>query len=172
VSLPAGYRESLLRIQYLGAISLVFASPQSLSPFYWTNIHSEESPFIVCIQHTNLMDPAAYGGEHMYYLGDYLPHDHHLFALSDEQVMQEFFSSLKKIFPEFREEQVTEKHVFRSPYAQHVAEVEYPKIVPGHRTPLPHVYLANFGQVFPEDRGIGAAVRDGKAVARMMLEDP
>ncbi len=36
---------------------------------------------------------------------------------------------------------------------------------------MPNVYLCNFSQIFPEDRGTNYAVRDGDAVARQLIAD-
>ncbi len=163
------YRQQLTSIDYLGATCLVFSTSQSLSPVYWLNIHDLSSPFLVCIQHTRLTGTKMYGGEHLYYLGTYTPHDHPTFTGDEALVTAKFFEGFRKIFPAFDETQITEKHLFHLAHAQHVADVGYPRKIPGMQTPLQGVYLSNFSQIFPEDRGTNFAVRDGKRVAALAM---
>jgi len=60
---------------------------------------------------------------------------------------------------------------FRFKAAQHIVDTDYEKKIPGCRTPLPGVFLANFSQVFPEDRGTNFAVREGEKVAEMVRRE-
>jgi protoporphyrinogen oxidase len=50
----------LSSVDYLGAVTMVFSSKQSLSKFYWHNINDAKSPFLAFIQHTNLMGTENY----------------------------------------------------------------------------------------------------------------
>jgi len=43
----------------------------------------------------------------------------------------------------------------------------YEEKIPDYKTPLPGVYLANFSQIFPEDRGTNFAVREGEKIAAL-----
>lgn len=167
---PAGYRAQLHAVDYLGAMCVVFSSPQSLSPHYWINVHDRHCPFVVCVQHTNLVGCDAYTGKHIYYLGTYLPHDNPLFVKDDSGILSLFFKALLRMFPLFDRTLVMEEHVFRFRNAQHVVDTGYCAKIPSHQTPLRGVYLANFSQIFPEDRGINGAVREGRNVAHMIMQ--
>lgn len=167
----AAYRAQLQSIGYLGAACLVFSTPQSLLPYYWTNIHDLASPFLVLIQHTNLTGTAPYGGRHVYYLGTYVEHDDPLFTAPEEQVASAFFAQLRRLCPSFDPALAETKHLFRFSNAQHVVDRGYAERIPAYRTPVPGVYLANFSQIFPEDRGTNFAVREGRKVAALMEED-
>ena len=166
-------------INYLGAVCVVFSSKQSLSKYYWHNINDTKSPFLAFIQHTNLIDKSNYGGKHVYYLGTYVPNDGELMKKSDEKIKSEFFDYLKKIFPKFDEKLIDEKWVFRFKNAQHIVKTNYQ--VPKHFNPSKSpfdkgdlqnkIYVANFAQIYPEDRGTNFAVREGEKVAKMILLD-
>jgi hypothetical protein len=39
------------------------------------------------------------------------------------------------------------------------------------KTPCKNVYLSNFSQIFPMDRGTNYAVRDGKKVSQIIYND-
>ena len=168
-SLPRDYIENLVSIPYLGAACMVFTSTQSLSRYYWHNVNDTTFPFLVFLEHTNLIEKSTYGGMHVYYIGSYVPHDHRYFSMTEDEVRALWFSGVKRLFPHFNEATVKECHLFRLKNAQHVVDCDYEtKIVP-HETPIPSVYLANFSQIFPEDRGTNFAVRDGKKIAELVI---
>lgn len=164
-------RRQLNSIEYLGAICLIFSSDQDLSNFFWINLHDADAPFLLFIQHSRLVGTELYGGRHVYYLGCYQPQDSSLFRLDDDELTRRWFAYLKRMFPAFNQARAQERHVFRFSAAQHIVDMDYEGKIPPHRTPWPGVYLANFSQIFPEDRGTNFAVRDGKKVARLMLDD-
>lgn len=171
--LPAGemlndYAAKLRSIEYLGAACLVFASDQNLGDFYWVNVNEPGAPFLVFLNHTRLVDKSHYRNQHVYYIGAYLPPDGKRFLLPDDDLAKLWFGYLPRMFPEFDERRVSERHLFRFRAAQHIADVRYAERIPDYRTPLPGVFLANFSQVFPEDRGTNYAVREGLKIAEMI----
>lgn len=153
-------------INYLGAINVVFTSTQSLSPYYWHNINDAKSPFLAMIQHTNLVDKKQYDNKNVYYLGTYLPHGHKYFSSDDKLIKKDFFGYLKKIFPKFDEKMVEEVWVNKFKNAQHIVDINYQ--IPKAKIQK-NVYVTNFAQIFPEDRGINFAVRDGEKMARKII---
>lgn len=165
------YAQKLREIGYLGAICLVFTSEQNLGPFYWININEPGAPFLVFIQQTNLVAPSVYGGRHVYYIGAYLPPDGEAFAQSDEALTRRWFGYLPRLFPRFDQTRVREQHVFRFRAAQHIVDTRYDQKIPAYRTPLPGVYLTNFSQIFPEDRGANFAVVEGGKIAALVRRD-
>ena len=166
----AGYAAQLRSIEYLGAACVIFTSDQSLGDFYWVNVNAPDAPFLVFIQHTNLVDKKTYGGKNVYYIGAYLPSDRKIYALPDEELTRQWFSYLPKMFPHFDPAQVGETHVFRFAAAQHIVDTAYEAKIPEYQTPLPGVWLANFSQIFPEDRGTNFAVREGEKIAALIQQ--
>lgn len=163
------YLKQLNSIKYLGARLLIFSSTQDISPYYWHNVNDLDLPFLVFIHHTRLIDKKFYGGKYIYYIATYVPHDHELFVSDDKKLEKLWFSSLKQVFPDFNEKKISEKHYFRFANAQHIVDAGYAKKIPAKKTPLPNVYLSNFSQIYPEDRGTNYAVRDGEAIAHLAL---
>ena len=161
-------------IDYLSAIVLAFSSPQSLSKYYWHNIIDKESPFLVFLQHTNLVPKTWYKNQNVYYIGVYVPNDHKYFTDAKYQadgIKQEWFAYLKQLFPAFDKAQVANSSLFKFPYAQHVVDTKYPEKIPAYRTNFPNTYLANFSQIFPEDRGTNYAVLEGQKIAALISSD-
>lgn len=168
--LSTASREQLSSIDYLGARVMIFSSTQDLSDYYWHNINDLDLPFLVFINHTKLISKDHYSGKNIYYLAAYLPTDHPNFTADDATLEDLWFSSLAKIFPDFDREQLREVHQFRFPHAQHIVDTDYAAKIPAHQTELPNVWLANFSQIFPEDRGTNYAVRDGERIAAEVLK--
>jgi protoporphyrinogen oxidase len=165
------YAMKLRSIEYLGAACLIFTSDQSLGDFYWTNVNEARAPFLVFIQHTNLVDKKNYGGKNVYYIGAYLPPDGKMFSLPDDELAKLWFGYLPKLFPQFDAGRVEEKFIFRFRAAQHIVDTSYEGKIPDYKTPLPGIFLANFSQIFPEDRGTNFAVREGEKIARLVCRE-
>jgi len=164
------YAAKLRSIEYLGAACLVFTSDQSLGDYYWVNVNEPDAPFLVFIQHTRLVAPETYGGKHVYYIGAYLAPEGKTFSLADGDLARLWFDYLQKMFPAFDAARVNEQHVFRFRAAQHIVDTEYEAKIPAYQTPLPGVWLANFSQIFPEDRGTNFAVREGEKIAKLIQQ--
>ena len=165
------YAGKIGSIGYLGALCLIFTSDQDLGKFYWVNVNEPGAPFLVFIQQTNLVNRSFYGGRHVYYIGAYLPVDGTMYSMSDDELTQLWLGYLPKLFPKFEAARVGEKHIFRFRAAQHIVDRRYDEKIPEYRTPLPGVYLANFSQIFPEDRGTNFAVVEGEKIAGLVHRD-
>lgn len=165
---PAGYAEKLASIGYLGAVCMVFTSDQDLGNSYWVNVNEPGAPFLVFINHSWLVGRDLYGGKHVYYIGAYLPVEEPRFNLSDDELSRLWLAYLPKLYPQFDAARIGEKQIFRFRAAQHIVDTHYEEKIPDYQTPLPGVFLANFSQIFPEDRGTNFAVREGEKVAQMV----
>jgi protoporphyrinogen oxidase len=164
------YRQKLKSIDYLGAVCLVFASEQDIGNFYWLNINEPGAPFLVFINHTKMVDRGLYQDKFVYYIGLYQSHNSPLFNLADEKIISLWLDYLKKIHPQFDARQIIEKHLFKLKHAQHIVDTSYEAKIPDYRTPLPGLFLANFSQIYPEDRGTNYAVREGNKIAEIVIQ--
>lgn len=164
------YLKQLNSIDYLGAVLYIFSSTQEISPYYWHNINDISMPFLVFINHTRLIDKKKYNGNYIYYIGAYLPHDHKYFTSSDKDIEKAWEESLRDVFPGFDTNKIREKHIFKFKNAQHIVTLDYAKKIPSYKTPLRGVFLANFSQIYPEDRGTNYAVAEGEKIAKITEE--
>lgn len=165
------YIKELQRVEYLGARLLIFSSTQDISPYYWHNINDLNLPFLVFINHTRLVDKKHYNGLFIYYIATYVPHDHKLFSCSDNELEKLWFKGIKQIFTDFEQDKVREKHFIKFANAQHIVDINYSEHIIGKTTPLNNVFLSNFSQIYPEDRGTNYAVRDGISIAEIALKN-
>lgn len=161
------YFKKMKSIKYLDAAILLFATDQPITKYYWHNINTPNSPFVVFLSLTSLIGCDRFQNKHVYYIGDYIPHDHIHITSSEEELTDSWFKSLQKMFPDFDRDSVLEKKVFRFKDAQHIVDLGYEDKIPEYQTPCPEVYLCNFSQIYPMDRGTNYAVRDGFRMAEL-----
>jgi protoporphyrinogen oxidase len=171
--LPADYLSQLRSLTSIGAIVLTVALDRPLMrDIYWVNMPKPEGyPFLALVEHTNMIDPKHYAGDHLLYLGDYLPADHKYFDFTTEELVAEFTPWLKRFNPAFDASWITGAWKHSAKYAQPVPPVGYAAMIPDIRTPLAGLYFASMSQVYPWDRGTNYAVEIGRKVAAMLQED-
>lgn len=171
--LPESYLGQLAKLKSMGAVVLTVAINRQLMPHvYWVNVPKPAGlPFLALVEHTNMISPTHYGGDHLLYIGNYLDTDHPQFQMSAEELLAEFTPHLTHFNPHFQAEWVTGVWVHKAAYAQPVPPVGYADMIPDVRTPLPGLYFASMSQVYPWDRGTNYAVEMGRNVAKMIYED-
>jgi len=168
--LPESYLSKLTKLKGLGATNLVLRlkEPFFSDGTYWLSICDTTSPVMAIVEHTNFMDNKHYAGEHLVYLGNYVPADHEYFQMNEDEMLQRFDPFLQKINPHYKESLIGMK-LFKAPFAQPIIPVNYSKILPPMETPLPNVILANIEQVYPWDRGTNYAVELGEKAAKLLM---
>lgn len=171
--LPGDYLGELGALKSMGAVVTTVALKQPLMrEVYWANIPKREGlPFLALVEHTNMIDPAHYGGDHLIYIGDYLDPEHRYFELSEDELLAEFMPHFAKFNPNFRPDWISGAWVHKAKYAQPVPPVGYAAMIPAVRTPLDGLYFASMSQVYPWDRGTNYAVEMGRRVATMIRSD-
>jgi protoporphyrinogen oxidase len=170
--LPDSYSASLKALKSMGAVVLVISLDRQLTQYYWHNLPKEAGfPFLALVEHTNYMDAAHYGGDHIIYCGDYLDPDHEYFKLSKEELLDRFLPAFKRFNPDFDRSWVKDAWLWKTAYAQPVPPVNHSQNIPPLRTPVPGLYFASMSQVYPWDRGTNFAVEIGRRVAGMVMEE-
>jgi protoporphyrinogen oxidase len=174
------YGQQVADLKSIGGLCVVLATNQQLlkDGTYWLNLPANthdktksEFPFLALVEHTNYMDKAHYGGDHILYCGDYVPADHEYFRLSDDELVARFLPALKKVNPDFNESWIRKSWVWRAPYAQPMPFLNHSEKIPALKTPLPHVYWASMSQVYPWDRGTNYSVEMGRRVAKQIMAE-
>ncbi len=176
--LPADYLADLDQLQSMSAVVVTLALDQTLltDGTYWLNLPAvseekseNEIPFLALVEHTNYIDRAHYGGDHIVYCGDYVERDHPYMEMSDEQLVERFTAALVKINPAFRPEWIRKSWVHRAPYAQPIPLVNHAANVPTIVTPVKGLYFASMSHIYPWDRGTNFAVDIGRKAAAEIL---
>jgi protoporphyrinogen oxidase len=166
--LPESYRSSLVKLQGLSATNLVLRlkKPFFKDDTYWLSICDNNAPIMAIIEHTNFMDKAHYNNEHVLYIGNYAFTNDKL-DWDKSKILKTYDPYLKKINPDYQKNLI-DYEFFKAPFAQPIVPMNYSKMLPAMKTPLPNVYLANIEQVYPWDRGTNYAVQLGEKVAKMI----
>jgi len=146
----------LNKVSYIGAINLLFSTKQDLVPYYWNNINDMKSPFVALVKHSQLV--GKYKGNHVYYLGAYVSDKDKLFLKNQEQIEKLFFDYLRKICPKFDKKQIKEIKFYKSSRAQQVTDTNYKDKIVDIKTGIDNIYLLNFSQIYPWDRGLNWAI--------------
>ena len=164
------YVASLRRIDYLANVCLVLELDRPLGSTYWLNVNDPSFPFVGVIEHTNFESADSYGGHHIVYLSRYLPHDDPVYAMTPDETLDFALPHLQRMFPEFRRDWIHRHHVWTARWAQPVVERGYSRLIPETDGPRPGLHLCSMAQIYPEDRGTNHAIREGRALARRILQ--
>lgn len=170
--LPKSYKMRLGGLSGIGAINLVLRLKKQFlkDKTYWLNINESNFPFLAIVEHTNFMSRKYYGGEHIVYVGKYLPPNHEYFKMTDKELLATYDPYLKKINSSYKR-QLIGFDVFKAPFAQPIIPLNYSKIIPPLATPIEGLFLATIQQVYPWDRGTNYAVELGKKAAKLVLKN-
>ena len=167
--LPVAYRENLEQFKYLGVACLVLVLKQSLTHNYWVNVNDPEFPFVGIIEHTNLDWRETIHGKHVVYIPKYTDPSSTYYRSSKEELLETYFPFLKRIFPAFEKNWISEMYLWKEKYAQPLTTVGYGGRIPPLQTPLQNLYLATMAQIYPEDRGMNNGVRLAKELVDFLV---
>jgi protoporphyrinogen oxidase len=165
------YTERLKSITYQDAVCLVLSLKESLSNFYWLNINDRSIPFVAVVEHTNLIEPERYNGQHIVYVSNYVSKGSELAQMNADEVFSLHEPHLKRINPALDRSWVNNRWLFQAAEAQPVFTVGAASRIPDYRTPVPGLYLANMAQIYPQDRGQNQSILLGEKIAAIVAAD-
>ncbi len=166
----SGKHKQLTAISHLHAQTLILATKKPiLNRVYWLNVTDQSYPFLAAVAHTNFMNKKDYGGYHLTYFGNYLPHGHRYLSMTKQQLLKEFMPYIKRLNPSMNSQIIADSFMFVGFFAQPVHTIGYSQKIPDIATPIPGLYLANMDYIFPWDRGTNYAVSLGKNAADTMM---
>ena len=169
-SADVSWLNRLRQVKYLGNVCLVLQLDRSLSDTYWLNVNDPGFPFVGVIEHTNFDSPNNYDGKHIVFLSRYLAKEDPLWHYRDEDYLTFALAHLERMFPELNRSWLIDFRIWRAQFAQPVTERSYSNYLPGHDTPFANGWISTMAQIYPEDRGTNYAIREGKAVAAMIMQ--
>jgi len=137
----------------LGAHCLILSLDRPLTGRYWIGVADLESPLLAVVEHTAMLEPAAYGGRHLVYLGNYVPHDDRLFDETPDETLARYVPAIRGLNPAFDPSWVGDRWSFGARFAQPIVTPGFRARIPPFETPIPNLFIASMFQVFPHDRG-------------------
>ncbi len=164
------YLSRLEAIEYFTALNLVLELERPLTEHFWVNIADRRYPFVGLIEHSNFVGTENTGGRVFSHVTNYLPADHELLDLDAEQLLDRYADGLRMLNPAFDRSWVRGRWLFREPAGQPIVKVGYRELIPARQTPVAGLLLVNTTQIYPQDRGINFAIRDGERAADEVAE--
>lgn len=163
------YLAKLAKTKYTANICLLLSFAERVTPYYWTTV-CDEAPYVVIVEHTNMVEAKRYG-HHLVYLSLYLDERDAMWQGTDAELEAQFTAALFHQFPQAKQHYQGVVALTRSRYAQPVIPKYYSEWLPEMKTPWRGVYLAGMSQIYPEDRGLNYAIRLGHDVAAALMHD-
>jgi protoporphyrinogen oxidase len=163
---PDTYIQQLRQIRYLYAATLILETEKPLlDDIYWLNSATDAMPFMVLVQHTNMIDPQHYGGKHLAYIGNYYDEKSILHTMDKQAALAYFTPHLQRLVQR-NELGIERSYWFQAPYAQPVYDTRFLSSKPDMLSPVRNFYIANLDMTYPYDRGTNYAIKLGKDVAK------
>jgi protoporphyrinogen oxidase len=141
------FRRQLENIKYLGIVCATLLLKKSITPFYVTNLTENGLPFTGLIEVTNVMPPSILNGNSLVYLPKYVPVEDPFFKKPDQEILREFISALKKMFPGLKDEDILTSKINREPYVQPIQEIGYSEKIPSMQTGIKNFYMVNTAMI-------------------------
>jgi protoporphyrinogen oxidase len=149
-------------IKNIGVCCLIFKLRKAVTPHFWVNISQPGMEIPGIIEFSNLR---PVGDDHVVYVPYYMPVTNPKFSWTDDQLLNEGFSYIKRINPSLTDDDVITASVARLKYAQPVCEPGFAAKIPPVQTPIKGLQIADTCFYYPEDRGISEGVRFGREMA-------
>lgn len=141
------YRAQLERVRYLSIMCVALLLERSLVPFYVTNLTDPGFPITGLIEATHVVSKEMIGDRALVYLPKWLPADDPFYKEPDENVISKFLQSLKRIIPEFSEQNIIQTVVHRDPFVQPILGLGYSESIPAMISPLKNFYVVNTSMI-------------------------
>jgi len=173
-SLEINYSKlNLDQLEHCSAISYLFTSNKPvIENDYWVNIPSNNTeilenkiPFLVFVQHTNMIPPSHYNGNHVGYCGNYLSSNDIFYNKSDKEIEEIYIKGIQNLNPNFSSSDIIFSNVARAEYAQPIIKNNHSKLIPEFDIYKNKIFWASMNHVYPWDRGTNYAAEIGKRVA-------
>jgi len=134
-------------IQYQGIICASLLLRQPVAGFYVTNITDSWVPFTAVIEMSALVDRQYFGGHHLVYLPKYVLPDDPAFALSDQEIEEQFVAALLRMYPHLQGSDVLCFRVSRVRYVLAISTLNYSHLLPPMKTSIAGVYIVNSAHI-------------------------
>lgn len=141
--LNANEKQRLSHTDYLGICCASLLLKKPISPYYVTNITDTWVPLTAVIELTNIVERDEFGGNSLVYLPKYVPFEHEMFERTDEEIKEEFLSTLEKMYPDFSRDDVEAFRISRTRSVMALPTLRYSDNLPPMKTSVPGLFIVN-----------------------------
>ena len=157
--LTNGEKERLNGIEYQGIVCTSLLLRRGLADYYVTNITDDGLPFTGVIEMTALVDESEFGGRALVYLPRYLSPDDPYFELTDEQIEAQCIGGLKRMYPNFRSDDIVSCRISRVRRVFALPTLDYSKRLPDIQTSVPGLYILNSAHIVSGTLNVDETIR-------------
>ena len=165
------YGARLASITYINVVCALFELDRPYSNHFWLNVNDPRMSFNGIVETTNLNPRPDLKGRSLIYVPYYMSSQNPRWGWTDESFLNEYTEALKIINPQFKEDWIVRRHIFRDANAQALCKVGFSEIMPAMGTPIRGLYITDSSQYYPEDRTLSASVKLGSSVAELLTQD-
>lgn len=169
--LEAEERARLNSIEYQGIICASVLLKKPLASYYVTNITDADVPFTAIIEMSALVDRKHFGGHSLVYLPKYLAPDDPAFALSDEELKEQFTRALARMYPAFAPDDILSFRVSRVRHVFPLPTLDYSKRLPPVKTSVPGVSIINSAHITNGTLNVNETIQLAESVVRCQMSD-
>lgn len=159
--------EKLTNVKYIAAKTMLIESRKRLTKYYWLNIADDKFPFCGIIDYHNM---EKIENKDMIYISNYLEVTNSIYQLTPEEVLQKYLPYIQKINKDFKKEDILNYKIIDEKYAQPIIEPEYSKMMLDYGFNQKGLYINTLPQIYPEDRGVNYAIRNGYKLANEIIK--
>jgi len=143
-----GAAAALREVDYLGVLCEVMLLRRPLTPYYILNLTERGLPFTGVIETSNLTGLDEFYGHALVYLPRYRDQASDIWDRSDDDIHAESLTGLRRIIPDFKEDDILDWQVNRARYVQPVHPVNWGNRLPPVRLAPGLAYLST-AQIHP-----------------------
>jgi len=164
---PAGFNKKEQAIDYMGVTQLILILKRRQSVYYWLNCIDLDMSFGGIIEHTNLVSPEHYGGEHILYIVNYHRQDDSAFLGKPASVLLDMhLPSLEQVFSEFRVDDILRLYCFHDQHSSPLYNLGFVERIPPYHGWLEGIDFCGMPQVYPIDRSMNYCIANALHYAR------
>lgn len=156
-------------VQYQGIICASLLLKQPLANFYVTNITDGGIPFTAVIEMSALVDRSQFDGHALVYLPKYVAPDDPAFALSDEEIREQFVAALARMYQGFDPGDVRAFRVSRVRHVFPIPTLNYSERLPAIATSLPGLHILNSAHILNGTLNVNETVQLAERAATQLL---
>jgi protoporphyrinogen oxidase len=158
-------------IDFQGVVNHVLFLKRPLTPHYWLATPAAEIPFDGVVETSTLTDETDRGADrHVVYLTKYMHRSDPRFSVPEQEIQSGWWSALRRLFPDLRDQDVEAQHLFRAPFVEPIYSRGYLKRRPPEVLVPGSVFLATTAQVYPTVTSWNGSVLQAERTLAAMLQ--
>jgi protoporphyrinogen oxidase len=159
-------------VRYQGIICASILLKKPLASYYVTNITESWVPFTAVIEMTTLVDPRHLGGHSLVYLPKYVVPDDPAFALSDQELKDQFLGALERMYADFRLDDVVAFRISRVRHVAPVSTLNYSQRLPPTTSTVPGLSFVNSAHIVNGTLNVNETVQLAERAVERLIATP